>query len=262
MNRKYFDRIEDYLAGSMNEAEKTAFEAELKQNETLAAEFEQQQLEWKAMHLLAVDEMRHKIKGWIAEEALAAPPQPKVVPMRRPIARVLSIAASVLLLVCAGTWWWANENYSARSLADAYYENELSGTKGLEDGEEDENYKDGINEHYRGNWIASTNALLQVPSSSEAYCYAQTLAAEGYYRQGKFQEALEVLNKLSGKNQACTDVELKNAAWQIVLVYFAMGETSEETINRLNEIINISGHPREADELKQKTQSFWWKLIN
>ncbi len=261
MKRTYFDRIEDYLSGSMNEAEKIAFEAELKQNEELAAEFEQQQLAWKAMHLLAVDEMRHKLKGWIAEEALAEKTQPKVVQMRRPIARILSIAASVLLLICAGTWWWANENYSARSLADAYYENEMSGTRGIEDGEEDENYKYGITEHYRGNWIASTNALLQVPFSNKAYCYAQTLAAEGYYRQKKFQEALKVLNNLR-MNPACPEVEWKNAKWQIVLVYFAMGETSDETINRLNEVINTPGHPREADELKQKTQSFWWKLIN
>ncbi|MCB0581739.1 MAG: CDC27 family protein [Phaeodactylibacter sp.] len=63
-----YERIESYLLGKMNEAEKTAFEAEAEANEALARRLAQQEMEHKMMEALVEDDLLADLKKWKAED--------------------------------------------------------------------------------------------------------------------------------------------------------------------------------------------------
>lgn len=63
-----FEKIEAYLAGRMNEAEKVAFEAQLATDPDLALELEMHRLEHDAMNRLVEQEIKGKFAAWSQEE--------------------------------------------------------------------------------------------------------------------------------------------------------------------------------------------------
>lgn len=105
---KNFERIEKYLFGTMTAAEQANFENELAADATLAAEFQVQKAEHRAMDLLLQQDLRAQMSAW-KSEAAAQTETARVVPMMQVTHRRntnwmrLAAAASVLLVL--GFWW-------------------------------------------------------------------------------------------------------------------------------------------------------------
>lgn len=243
-------------------AERQTFEAEVAADPALAEELDVHRLAREAIELSISDNLRVQMQHWQEMEASDTKnEEAKVVKMapRRTLGRILAIAASVLLILATGTFWFANESYSADKMAMSYYE---STPISLVRGDNDAPLAPGITAIQAGDYVGAETFLKGISEDHEYYADAQYLLGRTYYQQGEAQQAIEVLQGL-GNNANPNLVESAN--WLVVLSYLQMGDTSNSDFQSLlDTMVNDSGHSfhPKAVELQEKLNSFWYVIAN
>ena len=123
-NKDYNEKIDTYIAGKMPPEERTTFEQQMKTDVALEQEVKAHVAEREAIKLLLQEDFKQSIAQW-RSEGVAEKEEAKVVTMKparsRSFRRVLTLAASFLVLVVAGLGFFAQSNYSDQALINANY---------------------------------------------------------------------------------------------------------------------------------------------
>ncbi len=228
MNLDNYDKIEAYLFDLLDEKERATFEAELKKDDKLKAEVNLHRLEQQAIKLQEEQNLRAQFAEWKQEKKsnTEIASEAKVVsmkPTRRSLFYRLSAAASVLLVLSAGTFWWANTTYNNQALADAAFE---------------------FSSNDRSNASTATSDFE---------------LAEQAFTDGKHKEAIDIYQNIIETNSNPTEVHL--AEWNLANVQLAAGNTATAKLS-LGRIAEDEAHTYQeaAAELLPKLNSFWRKL--
>ncbi len=249
MNSETFERIEAYLANRLTAEERTAFEQEISENSELAEAVALQRLERRAMQLALHDELRQTMQAWRAEEA--SPQQEAVVrPLRVRFRRTLAAAASVLVLVLAGTSWWATQQYSNEALAlDANAAPRISRNRGATD--QLTQAQAAVN---RGEYQQVLDLL-----ENDTTTNAVLLRGAAYFGLGNAQEARAAYEAVLDSGST---PQQELAEWQLILLELADGQV-EVIQPKLQAIIDQQPphtYQQQARELQEKLGSFWRRL--
>lgn len=256
------DKIEAYLSGALTGAERQAFEAGLAENPALADEVDAVRLAQEAVELSISNNLRSQFQEWQGVETTAKSSQEaKVVKMapRHQLRRLLSIAASVLLILVAGSFWYANNQFSADKMAISYYENISLDqyTRGASS-----SLAEAVAAMENGN-LAEADAYFQsVPEGDDQYYNARYYLAHSLHRQGKYAESISELNIL---NQATNRNLREDGEWLKVLNLLEMDPSQSTALQTLlSGMIEDDGHTHHNDavQLNDQLNSFWYKLAN
>lgn len=256
------DKIEAYVSGEMTGAERQAFEAEMAGNSALAEEVDAFRLAREAVELSISDGLRSQFQEWQetgtnttkSEEARVVTMTP-----RRNLRRILAIAASVLLILTAGSFWYANNQFSADNLAVGYYQDipmDLYVRGGAN------SMADAVAAMQAGNFTEAETFFRSIEAGNDQYFDAQYYLAHSLYLQKEYSASIETLNALK---EASNNNLKEDGAWLKVLNYLELGQTKDETFqNILSGMLEDEGHTHHSDavELKNKLNSFWYKLAN
>lgn len=270
MSDKYFNRIEDYLAGFLTDSERAAFEVELKENEELKRAYEQQYAEWQSMQLLAAHRLKEKAQSWLAVDkgeanSISSNHIPKLFRVR--VYTYFAAASVVLLALLTGFWWWADTTFDAVALAQKGYVGGLSGLKNEKEAPI-ASFIQGRAAYSDGKWAEARQYfdLVQI-NDTVAYFDARLLAADCNFYLRDYGAAMAALQEV--QSYSLIPSQRYRADWNILQLYLVQHNTGEEFNALLDKIIadpqhkygGISSRSR-ATILKKKMNSFWWKIAN
>jgi len=258
------DKIEQYITGAMAAAERQAFEAEVASDPDLAEEVEAYRLAREAVELSISDQLRDQFRQWGEVEATGTINEEAQVVRLRPrhsLRRVLAIAASVLLILAVGSFWYANDQYAADQLAAGYFDSSSADTRGPVNNQ-GHPLAEGLEALQSGDYAAADNYFQNIPATDENYADARYFLAQSLHLQGKTDESTDILRGLLDQ----ANINLRESAqWLIVLNYLKNGQVEDpEFQSRLNAIQADTGHSyyQEAEKLDRQLNSFWYKMAN
>ena len=255
---KYYDRIEAFVGGTMSADEQTRFEAELETNPELKTEYLAYRATHDVMEVLAFEQLQEELR----EMDIGSTPSSTATTSKEPPARIrrmprrlLTLAASFLVLVLAGTLWWSNSQYSDQQLAGKHFMTpNLSKVRGT-------NTEDALSQaataFYQGNYDTSIRLLQSIPSSDPVYADAQWLLGYACLQEGRAQEAVTAFNVVLSGNKN----ELKaSARWHRILAHIAAGDqvAAEKLLDGLLQDPSDAYFDK-ARVLKKELHSFWRK---
>lgn len=252
--------IERYIRQLMDEAEQKAFEEEMSQDETLQEEVEFYEdvasLVRKRKTLMDVQTELDTTDFFSQEAKTVSMPNRRFGRVRS----LLAYAASFLVLVVAGTTWWANANYSNQGLAGMEYDYIASGMTARNDGTQDP-FADGIDAIEQGDYDAAVAFFETIPDTDESYTEALLYLAYAQYEQSNYQATLDVAQQVI-TNQPTTSNRF-NAEWLIVQAQLASGKTDTDFEQNLEAIATNDNHDFQvqAQELQAKLNSLWRNLV-
>ncbi|MCB0629814.1 MAG: tetratricopeptide repeat protein [Lewinella sp.] len=256
------DKIEKYLSGDMAGEERQSFEAEVAANPALADEVDLLRLAREAVELQIGDNLRQQFQEWDQSATQSTTStEAKVVQMkpRTTLRRVLAIAATVLLLLSAGSFWYANDQYAADAIAGDLYES-IATTRRPNSSED--TLEKAIAAIMDKNYAEADQLLQTIQPNDLKYTDARYYLGHSYYQQGQYNEAINILQNL-GDN---ADINLSESAdWLRVLSYLELGQTDNTTFQSLlSEMVSNTDHNHHNDavKLEKKINSFWFKLAN
>ncbi len=247
-------KIDLFLWKLLPASEQQAFEAEIQQNPSLQETVAQRKLENEVIKQMRRNDLDDKVKGWLEDVDFD-----KVIPIalgeveqedikKKPLIIqknnsrkmpsrlwVWGVAASIVLLVAAG-WWWHKSNYNRsevlKPLFAASGNLEITPIKGR----------------------AGGNGEYEPSIDSVNY----------YFNQNQFDSAIAAYEYFLGDTEllAINKEAKQKAEWQLVLTYLA--QNNPKYVAQLDVIVSDNSHlfHQNALNLKQKTNSFWWKLAN
>lgn len=174
--------------------------------------------------------------------------------------RVISIAASFLVLIIAGSTVFSNINYSDSRLASSAYQEPIAGTKGII---EDANsvLSLGLEAYNNGNYEEAIQQFSTIGRSSEFYAEAQYNIANAQYKLGVYQSAIAAFETTITSTR---DNNLKESAqWYQLLAYLSSGDTGEPFQKLKKSITDDKAHRynKPAQRLDDSMKSFWRKLV-
>lgn len=256
------DKIEEYLSGAMAGEERQAFEAEVAANPALADEVGLLRLAREAVELEISDNLRQQFQEWDQSAAKSTEEaEAKVVKMkpRANLRRILSIAATVLLLIAAGTFWFANNQYSSNAIAGDLY----SSISTMRRPNDTENTLNNALDAIRSGDYTQADQLLQTIQPADVnYADARYYLGHSYFQQERYTEAITALQNLGDQ----ADINLRESAnWLQVLSYLELDQSDNATFQSLlsGMVSNTDhNHHNDAVELEQKMNSFWFRLVN
>lgn len=262
----YFDKIENYLAGTMPAEERSSFEAELAQNKELKDTLEAHRLANDAIEVMVEDNLRTELKKMqaevypIGEKGPSSEKQAKVVTLRRLWPR-LAAAASVLLLIGFFTFQWAGNNYNTSTIAGNFYDTtDLLNVRG----DADFLLEQGLN-HFRNDQFAEAADFFRaIPDSVDLAPKSRYYLGLSLEEQGLHEEARQTLQSLIADADQDDFLIAEKAEWLILLTYLNAGETESleftTLLEKITEDTNHSYYPK-AIQLKQQMNSVWRKLV-
>lgn len=245
INSKNFDQIEAYLFNQMTDAEKSAFEAKVNTDNSLAKELKLQKAEHHTMQLMLREKLRGKMSKWQSEVNTESPKEvqqeTKVVKMdtsRKNRFFKLSIAASILLLIGVFTNLWVDNNLSDAALAESYFNSTYTARKGGNAPNTSEVLAPGLVAMDAKNFTKAVELFSQVTDGN----YQETaliLKGESYFQLKEYQNAADVFEEVIQNN--ATPLNVEKAEWKLLLSNLRLGETSEvESLKK--EILNNQNH--------------------
>lgn len=249
MDERTEKRLEDYALGKSSPAEQAALRQEANQDETLAAALRRTELEVRAMQLADRDDLRRKMATWqLAESSDTAETEApsKIVPLRRRWRRALAYAASVLVLLSAGTFWYANQYYGNARLAEEFFISGLSTSRG--DTATPSELDRAKTAMAAGDWAAVPEILAATETVP-----ARFLVAEAYRQLENYDAALAQydLNIATG-----SPLQQEEAEFFRVLTLLAAGRT-EAARAELDRFGADHAFAPQIEELRQKLNSGW-----
>lgn len=253
-----YDKIEAYLGGQLSESEARAFEQNLAQDAGLQEELNAHLLAKDAIDVAIADSLRETLKTWKEEEKgnIGITEGPRIRTLWR---RNLAIAASVLVLIVAGSYWWANSQYSDSAIAGRFYS--AADLASLRKGPGDqEPLAPGTKLIQQGNYTEAiqffNDALLANENNNEARCYR----GQAYLLQGDLTAA-ETDLKLVVQNSIHKNLQEK-AEWVLALVYLKEGNASQwqPLVEKMASNPEHNYHP-DAVNLQTSLNSGWRILV-
>lgn len=252
-----FDKIEAYLFGSMTPEERTEFEAAALSDIELQTEINLHELEHQAMQILEEQDLKAQFAAWKTEK-VAATEEPKIVQLkpRRSLRRVLSIAASVLIVMGVGLNIWVQTTYSNDGLGNAYRERTSLSDRNMGSTNPLNPVLDLMAAQQYEAAITAIEALEQ-----EEYRYvALKLKAESYMQLEDFEAAIATYRTILSENPS--QVDRMQAEYLLGLALLQNGESEAAKVT-LATIAADETHTYQAEAQALLTQldSFWRKLV-
>jgi len=201
---------------------------------------------------VAIENVNPNLRAKLAaqNERLSAPKEAKVRQIR-PMRRILAIAASILVLVVAGTLWFLNRSPSATLLAEQnYIVADLPGTMGGGVAE-DEVFQQALNVFAAEDWQVAQTALEEIPSTSAKYSEAQYFLGHIHFQQENFETAISNYQTALAAENLPNYINRDKLNWNLLLAKLGAGENIGD---ELDELIETANPPidRMARELKEE----------
>lgn len=218
-------RIEAYLSGMLDPAEKAAFEQQLASDSALRNEVQRHRKAALALQHGLNQTMKERLRAIDKELGM---PQ-KHISKRTLLIKRLSIAAGFLVLVAAGMHFYAHQTYSTTAVAEDLFAPAPA-----------EQFRD------REEYVASLG---------EKFAEAERLFRAGDYNAAK-QQYLVIIHE---------DSLLKGQAeWNLALCHFAMDPSSAQFKMLFDRILNDTRHDYhdQAIRLNKTMESTLYKLVN
>lgn len=228
-----FDRIEDYLFNKKSDKDKAAFEKEMSENPSLAAEVGQHRLEHDAMKLMLKKDMKARLDALKKNKTQPVEETTKVVPMRRRVFLYAAAASVVGILGFLMMQWLSPVDSGA--MADNYFVKESYTVRGGDDS--NPSIKSAYDKMKSGNYQDALTDLADVPDSETVLL----LKGECYYFLNQFNNATEVYQSLL--NSLNEKAKRDKVEWLLALTQLkSKGINSTEFESLINKIINDSNH--------------------
>ncbi len=270
-NDEYNEKILQYLTGRLDPAEMEAFKKQIESDADLQQKVQEMAVEQKVVQALIKEEYREKLKQWmpsvseLADENIQDKPsseadqadKAKVVPIKRKLLFKLSIAAGFLLLIGAGSYFWASANYSNSALVTHYYispdQDILSGVKSG-DPTIEQRYQEAKLAYRNNDFKKAVNIFQSLPQTDERALY---FLAHSQYKLNDHTDAANTFKKvrtLNGRFQ-------EKAAYYQLLSHLAESETGDEFQSLLTSITTDKNHSFNAEALNiQKSLNSFWRI--
>lgn len=244
-----FEHIEDFLAGNMTAEEEKAFKARMKAEPNFALKVARQKETHKVVSLYAKIKMQEKVKALHEKTKVT-----QVIPLKR----IYAIAASIVILIAIGNFWYANKTYSNKALIAKYFNLQEPSLRDVQNAQGDDFFKQ-LSEAYSLKDYDRAIVLLSEAPSSFNYPMAQFHLGNLYLTTGKSAQAVEVfiaLEKIEDKRYVDELVWLQALA-------FLQNNDEKEAIRRLEIILQNQEHSlhKQASELHLKLESSWRKIV-
>ena len=273
MKKNYTNEdIISFVNSTMNEAEQTAFAAQMSRDEDLREEvaFYQSLSSTVQVEKVMADafadlkdsgfftQIEQEEKVALSNNMTTAPPQKKIVAFRQ--RRWLAYAAAIgLLVVTIGGLWWANSHYSNTALAATNMEElrldltgNLKGTNELVNA-----FEKGEVALQEKNYTEAIRFFETIPASDKQYNNALLYLAYAQLQAGQSEKAIPSATTL--KSITNDSKKIHQADWIIVKARLQEGADTAIMIVLLDAIIANPSHSflEEATALKEKLQSGW-----
>lgn len=235
------DLIAKYLHGTLSAAEEEALQRLKKTDKNFATELGFQEDIQQASAKLGREEIKDHLQRLEAKQY----PRPKLGIRWK---RLLSIAASIMIIVVAGSLFYINQQYSNNALANQYYDlPNYSGSRG--EGSDATRLDQAINAFYQQDYATVISTLEPGEDASALDETSRRLLAHAYFHQ---QNPASVLALTS---QVYNDTNLE---WLTVLSHLQMNNLVE--VNRqIDNILRQEQHPLrlKAGALRKQLSSTW-----
>lgn len=254
------EEIDKYVRREMDEEERSAFAQKMKGDDQLAEEIQfQEDLSKTVLFKNLLDDALGDFeeKG-LHKELSKEEKKPRVIPFRRLLAR----AATIALLIVAGSLIWANMNYSNRAFARLDYE-KLQAEAGSRSGDASlQTAFDQATEALRQKEYAQAEKILNtIPEQDNNYYLSRLYLAYAQYELGDRREAVQNADLLL-QNQNLEPRYKDRAQWLKLKALLTDGNKAEAQI-LLDEIEKEPSHVfhNEAIRLQKSLNSFWNRLV-
>lgn len=172
----------------------------------------------------------------------------EIVPIWKKIVRPLSMAASFLLVILAGIFFWSTNTISNQALFDEYYNAKIM-TTGRGGAVTNKNIETIEQLFYQGNTqIAIENATKLLPTLSEVEQFnVNYIIAQAYQQQQDYPNAIryfEAMEKTEVQN-------IKIKIQQNIIALHILNNDEEQAINKIKTIQAQELSARNADEKAQ-----------
>lgn len=259
-------KIERFLQGKMSDTEKQAFQEDMGSDAALADEVSFRSDLAKAIRrkkLISQVHAEFKADDFFKKEETKTA---KTVPLRASNNKfLLRMAAAVVLLILAGSFWYANTSYSNAQLAQIPFDNirALGLTEGNRGGDPVEltRLKEATVELDQGNFAASLGQLSSVPDSDPNYAVSQLYRGYALFQMQDYDEAIPILRGIiAGETD---NIVKQKAEWVLLNCLLEQNDLAVEFSRLLNEILANKGHQfyRQSLTLKEKLDSGWRILV-
>lgn len=228
--QELFEKIEEYLAGTLSKEKVIAFEKEIAADNKLKQEVETQ----RDLHRVLKDKDTLKFKERLQEISREIKDEEQSVASNGDSFSYWKIAASVVILIGLGTLLWNNYNKADRvtDLYISYYTPYPAEDVTRGDTKSD---LDAIMKSYsKGNYkevISKLEELLTISNKEQLRLYL----GNSYLNTGKEKEAI-----LQFKNVSDTSRYYEDAVWYKALTYLKLGDV-KKSIPILEEIVSFNG---------------------
>lgn len=262
--------IDDYISGRMKGQERAAFDAEISENKELQQEIRFFKNLGKATQNLATDDFAKaltKVDEELEQESFFEYQKGKE-PSKNAkvfsISNVLAIAASIALLLLAGTFWRANSIYSNDALAEANYKDADLPARRSSTNNQVAILQKALDAYVEEDYNAAIRTLQNISNDSLGLSVAYFLG-HAYYKNEAFDKAIPQFEKLlSSENQSLPSyVNVDKLRWNSLQAYLRIGQLDERFYQSLNQLAENGKSPyrEKGKALRKKLSSIWRNFI-
>lgn len=256
----YFDAIDDFLLGKMNDINKQDFEKEMLSNPDLAASVAVHQLERRAVQLDMRDNLRAEMAKWRAEKKTAettegdavetpvvalSPEKGKVVPLSR---RVFQWAAAAVVLLAVGFLVSIPPKQSGLKIIQKgnFYDEPSFGQKGTTDTSFIASAEKTIEQ--QKDYKKALSILEQVRDTSfKIQTQSLELKAHCHYKLGDFVAAASDWQKVINQGDL---YHKQTAEWHWLLMKLAANQRDAAFDNLLKQIEGDAQHNHQSEAVR------------
>lgn len=258
--------IDDYINGRMEDQKRVAFDAEISENKELQKEFQFFKHLEKATQNLAsqdfakaltnVDKELEKESFFDYQGGNQTTTNAKLFSIRN----VLAFAASIALLLLAGTFWRANSVYGNDALAGANYMDADLPARRSSTNDQAAILQQALDAYAEQDYTTAISTLQNMSDDSLDLSIAYFLG-HSYYKNGVFDKAIVQFDKLlSIKNQSIPSyINIDKLRWNSLQAYLKNDQLNESFYQSLNQLTENGKSPfkEKARELRNKLNSIW-----
>lgn len=178
--------------------------------------------------------------------------------------RVLSIAASVLVLIFAGSYFYASNQYAGSALVSGNYL--LADSAGDKSGEVTTSraLSNGLQAFFAEQYDLAENELAAIEEGSDDYTAAQYYLGHIALQRNNYADAEKIFANVLNTNNLPRFVNRDKLRYNRLLAMVGYGNTGTLFQQEVADLGKNGSAPfsQKAVALKQKTDSFWYGLIN
>ena len=254
-----YDKIEAYLSQALSEADKASFEQDLKTNTSLKEEVLNHVLANEALGLAIEDKLSGKLDKLAQQRQEAG----KLHAVKGGWIKPLSIAASILFLLFAGSTIWTNQTYSNEALAvTAYAESTLPIVRS--DGDLNPNYANGLLAFSKKEYTQAIIDLAKIQSSDPSFSEAQYVLAHANWHTKNYEKAEEIFDTLLATSNLPSSIDRQELEWNKALILLQEKGADDPTFKQaLASILDNPqhGYYQKAISLSKDLGSFWRNFV-